>query len=143
MNQCLTLLHSLRRDTCKEYGKIPPLNLLTKIMNTIKEFTHPDLGIRFDVKNIVLSGSFIPNLLYSKSHQKFSYKYNFPKAITRVFLPARTSCRAYSGRGDQSMYPWPPRSGGVRTRGSSPRHGSHPYPSCPRHRRECAHWRCA
>lgn len=24
-------------------------------MNTIKEFTHPDLGIRFDVKNIVLS----------------------------------------------------------------------------------------
>ena len=24
-------------------------------MNTIKEFTHPNLGIRFDVKNIVLS----------------------------------------------------------------------------------------
>ena len=53
LNTCL--LHSSRRDTYKEYESIPPLFLLSKFMNTIKEFTHPDLGIRFDVKNIVLS----------------------------------------------------------------------------------------
>ena len=70
LNTCL--LHSLRRDTYQEYESIPPLYLLSKIMNTIKEFTHPDLGIRFDVKNIVLS-----TLLLAIGLGLFYYALNF------------------------------------------------------------------